>query len=557
VATTTVARGSTREVSDRPSHAFIGAWALVRFAFRRDRLRLAIWVGAICGFLLLVVSSFPELYPDAAARQARATLMDNPTGILFTGPGYGVEDYTFGAMIANEMMGSVAIFLALMSIFTVTRHTRSEEEEGRTELLRASPVGRHADTAAAVVVAVAANLAIAIGLTLGLPAMGADLPMASSALFGFSVASVGVVFAGVAALGAQATQHSRGANAIGGAAIALVFTLRAAGDAATAGEPGAGTLSWLSPIGWAQATRVFVDDRWWPLGLALLSFFVLFAVALLLSDQRDVGAGLLPPRTGRRRGSAALGTPFGLAFRLQRSTVSWWAFGLFAFGMMYGGFFDEVEQFVEANQFIADMLEEFGATDFANGFAAQLASLLAMLVAVFGVQSALRPRSEETSGRAEPLLATALGRQRWALGHVSISLGGSLVILLLAGLGLGLTSAAVTGESSWITTMPRATLVYAPAVWLLVALATALFGLLPRYTAVAWAILGYAIAVGFMGPMLGLPRWLVQLTPFGHIPAWPAGDFVLLPLVLATAIAGALLAAGLYGIRHRDLHSNA
>lgn len=75
--------------------------------------------------------------------------MESPTAQVVTGPGYGLDDYTFGAMLANELLSWLAIVVALMSIFLVVRHTRTEEETGRSELVRASVVGHHAMTCAA------------------------------------------------------------------------------------------------------------------------------------------------------------------------------------------------------------------------------------------------------------------------------------------------------------------------------------------------------------------------------------------------------------------------
>lgn len=179
--------------------------------------------------------------------------MESPTAQVVTGPGYGLDDYTFGAMLANELLSWLAIVVALMSIFRVVRHTRKEEETGRSELVRASVVGHHAMTVAVRIVVCAAQVVIAALLAVLLPLTVEGVPAGGSWLFGFSVAWVGVVFAGVAILAAQFSPYACGATGLAGGALGLVYALRAAGDL------GDGTLSWLSPIGWAQATRAYVD----------------------------------------------------------------------------------------------------------------------------------------------------------------------------------------------------------------------------------------------------------------------------------------------------------
>src|SRR5262245_65833735 len=98
------------------------------------------------------VASFASTYPTAADRQARADVMRNAVAKLFTGPGFGLDNYTYGAMTANELLPLTAVAVALMSIFLVVRHTRADEESGRADLVRAGVVGRHAPSVATLAV---------------------------------------------------------------------------------------------------------------------------------------------------------------------------------------------------------------------------------------------------------------------------------------------------------------------------------------------------------------------------------------------------------------------
>ena len=47
--------------------------------------------------------------------------------------------------------------------------------------------------------------------------------------------------------------------------------------------------------------------------------------------------------------------------------------------------------------------------------------ICALLAAAFGVASAMRARAEETSGRAQPVLATATSRSAWLASHLSVA----------------------------------------------------------------------------------------------------------------------------------------
>jgi ABC-2 type transport system permease protein len=83
----------------------------------------------------------------------------------------------------------------------------------------------------------------------------------------------------------------------------------------------------------------------------------------------------------------------------------------------------------------------------------------------------------------------------------------------------------------------------------------ALVMLVPRWSVgLSWAVVVAAIFVGPMfGPSLGLPGWLLDLSPFTHVPNAPAVAISPGP-VLGLLVVGALLAgAGVVAMRCRDL----
>jgi hypothetical protein len=93
------------------------------------------------------------------------------------------------------------------------------------ELTRAAPVGRHAGTAAALISAAFANIAIATGVGAALAALG--LSIVGAVAFAASLVAVGAVFAGVAAVMAQVATNPRSALGLGSALVAISFVLRA------------------------------------------------------------------------------------------------------------------------------------------------------------------------------------------------------------------------------------------------------------------------------------------------------------------------------------------
>lgn len=541
-------------VDRRDNSTLTGTGTLIRFMLRRDRVRLPLWILSIILFTLASVAALPDLYSSASDRQARATLMQNPGTRAISGPGYGLDDYTFGAMVSLEFLSWIAIFVALMSIFTVVRHTRNEEETGRAELVRSSRVGRHATTTAALAVTAGANLVLAVLLGWTLGSLGVEtIGLSSSMLFGVALASIGVVFAAVAAATVQLNEYSRGASGLAGFAFAVAYLLRAAGDMA---EVGGGLASWLSPVGWAQQTRVYVDDRWWPLLLSLGLTVILVTAAYWLSTRRDVGASLIESRPGPANASARLSSSFGLAWRLHRSAVVWWSLAMFLLAYGYGTLASEVEQFVAEMSVIQDAVSEIGGS-IIDAWISVIILVLAVLGAVFGVLVALRARSEENGGRAEPILATEVSRSRWFAGHLAVALAGSALLMFLGGLGMGLSASQALGDSEILGPVVGAGLAHVPAVWLMVGIASVLYGLVPRATPAVWVVITYAGVVGWLGVLLGFPAWAINLSPLGHTPLLPAEDVRWTPLVVLTALSIVLVALGLVGLRRRDLQTTA
>ncbi|HEX5598104.1 MAG TPA: ABC transporter permease [Micromonosporaceae bacterium] len=546
--TTTAARATAPPTSSAGSGALTGTGKLLRFNLRRDRIRIPVWVAALGLVQVTAPDTYQGLYPTAADRMNQAAVIGgNPAMKAMTGPGHGLDNYTYGAMMANEYLGFMLIFVALMSVLIVVRHTRTEEETGRAELVRANVVGRHAHLTAALLTAATANVALGLLVAVGMGGAGVEsIDWPGSLLFGTVYAVTGLLFVGVAAVTAQISPFSRSASGMAGALIGLAYALRALGDM------GDGPLSWLSPIGWAQATAVYVDNRWWPVLLALAVAAVLVAAAYLLRNRRDEGAGLRAERSGAATGSAWLGTPQGFAWRLHRSSVLWWAAAMFLFGAMYGSAVDVMEEYSD-NEVVRQVVENIGGATITESWLSMIISLLAIICSIFSVIAALRPRREETAGRAEAVLATGVSRLRWLASHVVISMAGGLLLLLVAGLGLGLSAAATSGEGRYVRNVLWATLAYAPALWLTAGLAVAVFGLAPRAIGLAWALLVWAVLMTYFGGLLDLPQWMLNLSPYLHIPRMPAADFTAVPLAILTLLAALLVAAGLAGFRRRDL----
>lgn len=521
-----------------------GTGVLLAFALRSERLRLPIWVAG-AGLLVLVQSMSSQRFygtPEKLA-QLRATVAGNTAVIVMNGPAELLG--TIGDEVVFEVFAFAAIVVALMNMFLVGRHTRADEEAGRAELIRSARVGRRAPVHAALALAALADAAVAVVVFAALA--GTGLPVAGSALTASALAGVGLVFAALTALGAQIFEHTRGVYGFTGLVLGAAFTLRAAGDA---GNP---ALSWASPIGWGQRTVPYGAGRWWPLLLTAGTAVALVALAVLALDRRDFGAGLVRPRPGRRSASWALRGTSGLAWRLQRGAVLGWTAGVGLLGVAYGSLGDTIEQYVRDNPEVAAYLTG-GAAQVVDAYLAVTLGLSALLAAAFGVAATLRARAEETSGRAEPVLATATSRWAWLAGQTGVALAGSALVLAAAGFGEGLAYGLTVGDPAQAVRMTGAALAYLPAVWTLVAVPVLGLGwLAPAAAAAGWVVVGYCAVVELFADSFDMPGWVRQASPFTHLPDAPLEGITAGPLVTLTAIAAAVILAGFVGFRRRDL----
>ncbi|MFC7529986.1 ABC transporter permease [Actinoplanes sp. GCM10030250] len=521
-----------------------GTRTLLRFSLRQERVRLPLWIGG-AGLLVLVQSTQSQSLYGTAEELAklRATLGGNTAVIAMSGP-VGLLD-SIGGEIVFEIFAFTSIVIALMNMFLVGRHTRADEEAGRAELIRSARVGRRAPVFAALWLAALADLTV--GVLVFAVATGTGLPVAGSALFAAALAGVGLLFATLTAVAAQVFEHARGVYGAVGLAIGAAFMLRAAGDA------GNTALSWASPIGWGQRTFPYGQERWWPVLLLIGTAVAATGIALVALDRRDFGAGLVRSRPGRPRASRALGTPIGLAWRLQRGSVIGWVAGVGVLGLAYGSLGDSIEQYIADNPEVAEFLPG-GASDVVDAYLALTVTTGALLACAFGVAAALRARSEETGGRAEPLLATAVSRAAWLGSHLSVALAGSALVLLAAGFGEGLAYGLTVGEPGQALRMTGVALVYLPAVWAVVAVAVLSLGWQARAAvAVGWVAVGYCAVVQLFADSFRLPDWSQQASPFVHLPQAPLETVTAAPLAVLTAVAAVLLAAGLAGFRRRDV----
>ncbi|MFD5946415.1 ABC transporter permease [Streptomyces collinus] len=520
------------------SRQLAGTGILLRFALRRDRLMIPVWIAVNALMVLSMPGTLEGLYGTPAERAGLVRQMETNSSLrAMVGPVFGDS---LGALTAWRVGIYAGALAAVLSLLVVVRHTRDEEESGRQELVASGTVGRRASLTAALLAAAVANAVLALLVTAGLAGQGGTGALA----LGLGIAGAGMVFATAAAIVAQLTESARLARGLTAAVLGTAFVLRAAGDSAT--DDGASVLTWVSPLGWLENLRPYAGERWWVLALLAGAVVLQGAVAYALAGRRDLGMSFLPTRPGPASGR--LGTASALAWRLQRGGLLGWSIGFLLAGVVYGGMTEGAADLVGDNDNARRIVERMGGqSGLTDAFLASMIGMLGLVAALWIVASVLRLHGEETSGRAEPVLANAVGRLRWAAGHLVIAFGGAALIMLLAGLGFAVGYGRQTGP------VLAACLVQLPAVWVVGGVAVLLHGVLPRAAVAAWGVAGAVLLIGWVGPALDVPRAVLDVSPFGHLPKLPGGSMEWGPVAVLTGVAVLLVAGGLAGLRRRDM----
>jgi ABC-2 type transport system permease protein len=539
---------------------------------RRDRIQLAVWILSTGLLALVAAVGVAQSYGTYAARLGIVRIASaNPTILVLRGipDGAGLAPFVY-----FEIFTYLALMAALMSTFLAVRHTRAEEESTRAELVASTPAGRITPSIATLVHGVLANAVLAVVVALSLIAGG--LPAGGSFAAGAATGAVGVAFVAVGMLAAQVMRTSRGANTVAVAAVLISFVLRAIGDAS--GSPADGGLrvdsawpTWLSPIGWGEQVRAYTRNDLAPLLLELGLAAICATAVFLLQAHRDSGASLVPPRAGRDSAHAALRGSTALAWRLQWPTILSWSAGGVIFGLLAGSLGPLVRSAVEQDRTIETTLQHIapsGSGTLEQLLISTMFQFVGVLAAACATQTIIRMRQEESLGTAEILLTTSVTRVRWLAGYLTV--GGSAILMVLAAAavasGLAATAAggAGTGGSALgesgrdaLAQSVEAAAAQLPVAFVFLSVVALLVILIPAVVVpVGWAAVGAAVFLGLFGGLIGMPRWLQNLSPFEHspVPLGSSTDWSGAVWLGGIAVGAAL--AALVLIRFRELRTS-
>jgi ABC-2 type transport system permease protein len=428
------------------------------------------------------------------------------------------------------------------------------------------------------IVAVLVNLVLALVIGFGMYAFGDEsMCFNGSMLWGASLGAIGLVFAAIAALFCQLSASSRGAMGYSFATLGFLYLLRAPGDMNADLE----ILSLISPLGLVLRTKAYMDNNWVPICVLLCTAVVLTVIAYRFNYTRDIDQGLIPAKRGRATGSSLMRTPFGLSFKLVRTALIVWLAGMFMLAAAYGTVLEGIDDFIAGNEMYQQLIlgpagiELLEGLDFEETveamhtavshagftlpqlFSSMTNNMMGMLAMVALLMFIMKAKSEEVDSRAEKLLAAPVRRSKYLAGYAIIAFVSAILIQLALALGMYSVAISVLPDPSELSLgyLLEANLVYVPALWVVIGLATLLIGLLPKATGIIWGYFAYSFLAIFIGRMGVFPDWVGRLAPIGYVPQLPMDELNMLTMCILTAIAAVLTAAGFYFYSKRDINA--
>ena len=314
-------------------------------------------------------------------------------------------------------------------------------------------------------------------------------------------------------------------------------------------------LSWFS---WTAGHQPLASMTDWPslIPVALVAI-VLLALGIEAFSRRDLGASSAIATPGLPRAVLGVRGPVGRSFGERLPTALAWGIGLGVFGFVIaaasGSLADAFKDL--SPDTLAIFNNVFPNIDItsAGGFLQVVFIELGFIIVGFAAATLVAGwASDETSGRLEMLIATPLGRARWAIrSGIGVYLAIAIMTVVL-GLAVGF-GAALAGSDA--LTPAAGAIVLGLYTAALAGIGFAVGGLIR--TSIAAEVVAVIVVLTFLidllGPALRLPDGIHQLALSAHLGQPMVGIWDGAGIVACVVIAVGGLALGGWGMRRRDL----
>ncbi len=533
--------------SDRTTRSPFSVWLrLYRHHLRLLRGGAIAWISGITLVSVGVVATYEDRYSTPEELALFAEMEGVPAFEAMLGRFVQLTTVE-GATLSR--WGMFSILAAVWGMLAGARLLRRAEERGHLEKLRAGVVSPRGLTLSAVAALLTTHaiFAVAIGASHTL----AGMDTATSWALGGAMALLTASFALAGAVASQLVASYKRAVGLVGSLLGILLGLRLLAAASATPE----WVWWTTPFGWVGFLHP-VDEAWGIVFAALSALVLVLFLAVLALSQRDLAAGWFGGATDEpARSPRPMGGHASLAVRLTAAGARTWGAIIGIVALAFGLLARDFSEAVADLPTMVEMGNQIGWYDIdtPEGIVAFTFGIVALLLAVFAAGQAAAIREEEASWRIEHLLVRPLGRVRWLVTRTVTAVVGVVLLALLAAAAIAV-GAAIVGAPIEVVDALAAAVNVVPVAVLALGIGIAVLGLLPRLTApVTYGLVLAAYLLDFVGGLLELPEWALELSPFRQLAAVPAQSIEVLPLVVMLAVGLAAAGIGTVTFRRRDL----
>ena len=251
---------------------------------------------------------------------------------------------------------------------------------------------------------------------------------------------------------------------------------------------------------------------------------------------------------------SGLGSPLGFAFRSLRGTFAAWILGSGFFALVLGA----VSKGITANTLPPNVraeLERLGAGAIATpaGYLSLVFLFFVFSTSLYACAQIAALRREEVDQQLETLFALPVSRRHWFASRLALAVAGAVAIAVAAAVFAWLGAVASGVSLSLLDTLGSG-LNCLPTVLLFLGLSALAFAAAPRASgAVAYGAACVAFLWELFGGLLGVPTWVLGLSPYHHIGLVPTQPFRATAALVMLGIGAALMVVGAAVFERRDL----
>lgn len=353
---------------------------LLRANLKTDLKLIIIWVVINATMIVSGLAMIVNLYSGDGDIAKLRQMMDTPMMVALFTKMPGGDYVTIALVLGAIMLLLMATLTGLMSVQLAIRGTHKMEESGETELILATATPKTVPVIAFALELVIVNIINGLDMYvawLSMPMSGAN--PAGYLVFVVLMVAFGVFMGSVASIGSQVFADSRSANFFGYGFLAGIFFLRSMIDV----KHWHG-LTWLSPFNWLESASVFSKNDSWAIIVMVAIGILLGVVAVGLSQQRDLGAGMVQTNgRGRQHAPSSLRGFITLFMRAEAKVIVGWFVAILVFAAMFGSIFGDVQEVLSGSTQIETIVGVKATTVMTQTLYAHFLEMIAMFMVLF------------------------------------------------------------------------------------------------------------------------------------------------------------------------------